>query len=74
MPLDIIAKLVSAGLVHITDRIINQYLLNAGDVCHFEQVCRTWNSLVLDDFHWKYKYDQEYHIDCEDDEDNKRKE
>ena len=74
MPLDIIAELVSAGLVHITDRIINKYLLNAGDVCHFEQVCRTWNSLVLDDFHWKYKYDQEYHIDSEDDEDNKRKE
>ena len=73
MSMDIIDRLASAGLVHITDRIINQYLSNVSDVCHFEEVSRTWNSLVFDEFHWKYKYDTQYHIDSDVEED-KRKE
>ena len=71
--MDLINQLVSVGLVHITDRIINQYLSNVCDICRFEQVCSTWNSLVLDEFHWKYKYDTQYHIDSDVEED-KRKE
>ena len=63
MGIDIIEQLVSIGLVHVTDRIINQYLVDVCDICHFEQVSRTWNSLVLDDIHWKYKYELQFQID-----------
>ena len=72
MSFDLMTELVSVGLVHITDRIINQYLSNVRDICHFEQVCLAWNSLVLDDFHWKYKYDHQYSMDPDPEEDNKR--
>ena len=72
MSSDLITKLVSSGLVHVTDRIINQYLTSAIDVCHFEQVCWAWNSLILDEFHWKYKYDNQYSLDPEPEPDNRR--
>ena len=72
MSSDLITNLVSSGLVHVTDRIINQYLSNVRDVCHFEQVCWAWNSLILDEFHWKYKYDHQYSLDLEPEEENKR--
>ena len=69
MRIDIIEQLVSYGLLHITDRIINNYLINVYDICHFEQVSPTWNSLVLDHVHWKYKYDRQYEIKEEENQD-----